>query len=251
MMPKIKIHPESDFQKMRAAGHFARRLLDHLEHYVGVGTNTYELNEIARNFILDKGAESALNGYMNYPADICTSLNDVVCHGIPSKMEVLQDGDILKIDVAPKFHGWFGDTCRVFRVGQLYTKTEYLCRVTYEALWLGIQQVKPGNFTGDIGHAIQTHVEHHGYSVVRDYTGHGVGEVLHGFPIINHIGKPGTGIELKKGMFFTIEPMVNAGSHEVKVLEDGWTVVTKDGSWSAQYEHSVGVTETGCEIFTL
>ena len=189
-------------------------------------------------------------GYRGYPKSICTSVNHVVCHGIPGE-RVLEEGDILNIDVTPIVDGWHGDSSRMYCVGKVGVKARKLCDVTYEVMMRGIAAVKPGATLGDIGHAIQDYVERHRCSVVRDFCGHGVGRVFHEPPNIMHFGRPGEGIQIKEGMIFTIEPMVNAGRWETKILADGWTAVTKDRSLSAQFEHTIGVTRDGCEIFTL
>jgi methionyl aminopeptidase len=246
----IKIHDAQGFEGMRRAGRLAAEALDFLTPHVVPGIATGELDKLCHDFIVARGATPAPLGYRGYPKSICTSINHVVCHGIPSDRR-LENGDILNIDVTTILDGWHGDTSRMFYVGEVGVKARRLCEVTYEAMMRGIATVKPGSTTGDIGHAIQTHAESHRYSVVRDFCGHGLGRIFHDAPNIVHAGKPGTGPILRPGMFFTVEPMINAGRFEVKILGDGWTAVTRDRSLSAQFEHSVGVTETGHEIFTL
>lgn len=254
MMPQynnsITIHTPDDFEGMRKAGHLAARTLDHIAPYVKAGVTTDELNDVCHTFILDHGAIPAPLNYKGFPKSICTSVNHVVCHGIPSAKK-LQNGDILNIDITVILDGWFGDTSRMFTIGKVPIKAQKLIDVTYEAMMRGIEIVRPGAHLGDIGHAIQSFVEPKGFSVVRDFCGHGLGRVFHAPPEVLHFGTPHTGLELQEGMFFTIEPMINAGRYEVKILQDGWTAVTRDKSLSAQFEHSLGVTATGVEIFTL
>lgn len=247
----IVIHRPEDFEGMRQAGKLAAETLDFITPYVKPGVTTETLDQLCHDFILSHGAKPAPLGYKGYPKSICTSLNHVVCHGIPSE-RVLQDGDILNIDVTVILHGWHGDTSRMFMVGKnIPLKALKLIEATYTALMRAIEVVKPGAHLGDVGYAIQSSVEPLGFSVVRDFIGHGLGRVFHMHPEVLHFGKPGEGIELRPGMFFTIEPMINAGRHEVKILPDRWTAVTRDKSLSAQFEHSLGVTETGCEVFTF
>ena len=247
----IKIHDEEAFAGMRAAGRLAAETLDYIVPFVVPGVTTGKLDQLCHQFILDHQAIPAPLGYRGYPKSICTSVNHVVCHGIPDERKVLRDGDIVNIDITVILAGWHGDTSRMFFVGNVGVKGRRLSDVTYEAMMRGIALVKPGATTGDIGHAIQSYVESQRCSVVRDFCGHGLGKVFHDAPNILHYGAPGSGVELKPGMFFTIEPMVNLGTWEVKVLSDGWTAVTKDRALSAQFEHSVGVTADGVEIFTL
>jgi methionyl aminopeptidase len=234
---------------MRRAGRLAAETLDFIGPHVQPGVTTGVLDRLCHEFIVDHGAIPAPLGYRGFPKSICTSVNHVVCHGIPGDKR-LEPGDILNIDVTTIMDGWHGDTSRMFVVGQAAVKARKLIDVTYEAMMRGIRVVRPGATVGDIGHAIQTYAENHRFSVVRDFCGHGLGKVFHDAPSILHYGKAGTGATLKSGMFFTIEPMINAGRFDVKVLPDGWTAVTKDRSLSAQFEHSIGVTETGYEIFT-
>ncbi|MFU8883673.1 MAG: type I methionyl aminopeptidase [Rhodobacterales bacterium] len=246
----IRIHETGDFAGMNRAGQVAAGILDELAPFVQPGVTTAELDRIIEDKVAQAGAKSATIGYKGYQHASCISLNHVVCHGIPGEKK-LKDGDILNIDVTVIVDGWFGDTSRMYAAGQLPRKAERLIEVTHDALMIGIEAVKPGNTFGDIGHAIQAYVEGHRMSVVRDFCGHGLGRVFHAPPNVLHYGRPGTGPVLEEGMFFTIEPMVNLGRPETKVLADDWTAVTRDKSLSAQFEHSVGVTATGCEIFTL
>jgi methionyl aminopeptidase len=246
----IRIHEPGDFAGMQRAGQVAATILDEIAAHVVPGITTGELDRIIEDKVAAAGAKSATIGYKGYQHASCISLNHVVCHGIPGDKK-LKDGDILNIDVTVIVDGWFGDTSRMFAAGNLPRKAERLIEVTHDALMLGIAAVKPGNTFGDIGHAIQSFVEAHRMSVVRDFCGHGLGRVFHAPPNVLHYGRPGTGPVLEEGMFFTIEPMVNLGRPETKVLADDWTAVTRDKSLSAQFEHSVGVTATGCEIFTL
>lgn len=248
---QIVIHGPEDFAGMRAAGRLAAETLDYLTPHVTAGRTTEELDRLAHDFILEHGAIPAPLNYRGFPKSICTSVNHVVCHGIPSDQKKLGEGDIINIDVTVILNGWHGDTSRMFYVGRPTVKARKLVEVTYHAMMRGIETVKPGATLGDIGYAIQSYVEAQRFSVVRDFCGHGLGRVFHDAPSILHYGRPGTGAVLEEGMFFTIEPMVNAGRFEVKLLEDGWTAVTRDRSLSAQFEHSIGVTADGYEIFTL
>ncbi|WP_272799176.1 MULTISPECIES: type I methionyl aminopeptidase [Sphingobium] len=245
----IKLYDESGFAGMRKAGRLAAEILDALVPHVVPGVTTGELDDIVRRMSLDGGGVPATLGYRGYTHSCCISLNNVICHGIPGDHR-LKDGDILNIDVTPLVDGWHGDTSRMFIVGDAAIKARRLVEVTYECLMLGIEQAKPGNHLGDIGYVIQRHAEKHRYGVVRDFCGHGLGRVFHDSPEVVHVGRPGTGPELRPGMFFTIEPMINIGKPGVKMMDDGWTAVTRDRTLSAQFEHSVGITETGCEIFT-
>ena len=245
----IRIHSAEDFDGMRKAGRLAAETLDFVTPHVRSGVTTGELDRLCHDFIRDHGAVPAPLNYKGYPKSICTSLNHVVCHGIPGDRS-LQDGDILNIDVTVILDGWHGDTSRMFPVGPVPVKATRLIDVTHECLERGIAAVRPGGTFGDIGHAIQTHAEARRYSVVRDFCGHGLGRVFHDEPNVMHFGTPGSGPEMREGMFFTIEPMINAGRHGVKILSDGWTAVTRDRSLSAQFEHTVAVTRTGHEVFT-
>ena len=246
----IRIYEPADFDGMYAAGKLAATILDEIAEHVFPGQSTGEIDRIIEDKVNAAGAKSATIGYKGYQHASCISVNHVVCHGIPGDKK-LKDGDILNIDVTVIVDGWFGDTSRMYVAGKLNRKSERLIDVTHEALLRGIAAVKPGNTFGDIGHAIQSFVESHRMSVVTDFCGHGLGRVFHAPPNVLHYGKPGTGPTLEPGMFFTIEPMVNLGRAETKTLSDDWTAVTRDKSLSAQFEHSVGVTEEGCAIFTL
>ena len=246
---QIRIHGADGFAGMRAAGKLAAECLDMLTPHVVPGAITDDLDRMAREFILDHGAIPACLFYRGYGKTVCISPNHVVCHGIPGE-RALREGDIVNIDVTAIVDGWHGDTSRMYGVGPVAPRAKRLIDVTYEAIQKGLDQVKPGAKTGDIGHAIQAYVESMRCSVVRDFCGHGLGKVFHDAPNILHFGQKGTGDTLRAGMFFTIEPMVNLGKHQVKLLSDGWTAVTRDKSLSAQCEHSIGVTETGYEIFT-
>ncbi|HWA00272.1 MAG TPA: type I methionyl aminopeptidase [Caulobacterales bacterium] len=246
---QIKLYGPEAFEGMRRAGRLAAECLDMLAPETKEGVSTRRLDDLAREFILDHGALPACLGYRGYRHTLCTSLNHVVCHGIPGEKQ-LREGDILNIDVTVIVDGWHGDTSRMYAVGQVARKARRLMDITYEGMMRGIAAVKPGATLGDIGHAVQSHAEAERTSVVREFCGHGVGLVFHDAPNILHYGRPGEGEELKPGMMFTVEPMLNLGAPGVKILNDGWTAVTKDKNLSAQYEHSVGVTETGVEIFT-
>ncbi len=246
----VKLHGPEGFAGMRAAGRLAAACLDMLVPYVKAGVTTQKLDDLAREFVFDNGATPACLFYRGYRHTICTSLNHVVCHGIPGT-RVLRDGDTVNIDVTVIVDGWHGDTSRMYAVGETRKRDRLLMDVTYEAMMLGINTVKPGATLGDIGYAIQLRAEAERFSIVRDFCGHGLGRVFHDAPNILHYGKPREGIALKAGMIFTVEPMVNAGGRDVKVLNDGWTAVTKDKQTTAQFEHSVGVTADGVEIFTL
>lgn len=247
---QIKLHGQEDFEGMRKAGRLAAEALDLLLPHVKPGVTTQQLDQIVFDFAMEQGAYPAPLDYRGYRKSICTSINHVVCHGIPDD-KALREGDIVNIDVTFIVDGWHGDTSRMFAVGEIARKAQRLIDVTYEALLRGIAVVKPGATTGDIGAAIQKYAEGERCSIVRDFCGHGLGRVFHDEPNILHYGVSGEGVVLRPGMFFTIEPMVNLGRAPVKILSDGWTAVTRDRSLSAQFEHSIGVTETGVEIFTL
>lgn len=246
----IRIHQTVDFAGMHKAGALAADILDRIAPLVVPGVTTEALDSQIEAWVVEAEATSATIGYRGYKHASCISINHVVCHGIPSDKK-LKDGDIVNIDVTVILDGWFGDTSRMFVAGTLPRKAERLIQVTHDALFKGIEVVKPGKTFGDIGHAIQTFVEAQRMSVVRDFCGHGLGQVFHAPPNVLHYGRPGTGPVLEEGMFFTIEPMVNLGRPETKVLSDDWTAVTRDKSLSAQFEHSIGVTADGFEIFTL
>ena len=247
---QVKVHGPEGFEGMRVAGKLAAECLDMLTPHVQPGVVTDELDRLAREFILDHGALPACLGYRGYTKTLCISPNHIVCHGIPGE-RTLREGDIANIDVTVIVDGWHGDHSRMYGVGAISPRANRLIEVTYEAIQKGLDAVKPGARTGDIGHSIQTYVEAQRCSVVRDFCGHGLGRVFHDSPNILHFGQKGTGELLRPGMFFTIEPMVNLGKYQVKLLSDGWTAVTRDKSLSAQCEHSVAVTETGYEIFTV
>ncbi|WP_407050567.1 type I methionyl aminopeptidase [Methyloraptor flagellatus] len=246
----IRLYGEEGFTGMRKAGRLVAECLDALCAVVKPGVTTDEIDAFVYRFALDHGALPATLNYRGYTKSVCTSINHVVCHGIPND-KPLRDGDIVNIDVTVILDGWHGDSSRMYAVGELKRAAERLLDVTYESLMRGIAAVRPGATTGDIGYAIQTYVEAERCSVVRDFCGHGLGLLFHDAPNILHYGRRGEGVELKPGMIFTIEPMVNLGRPHVKVLSDGWTAVTRDRSLSAQFEHAVGVTDTGCEVFTL
>src|SRR5260221_3221648 len=248
---RIKIHGADAFAGMRLAGRLAAETLDFITPYVKPGITTDELDRLCAGFIIDRGGISAPLNYRGFPRSICTSINHVVCHGIPGDRRLVE-GDILNIDVTPIFDGWHGDTSRMYRVGErMPLRARRRVDVRYEAMMKGMAAVRPGVRIGRIGHAIQSFAEAQRFWVVRDCCGHGVGRIFHEAPSILHFGSPNEGVVMREGMIFTIEPMINAGRWEVKILSDGWTAVTKDRSLSAQFEHSVGVTATGYEIFTL
>ncbi|ABF65201.1 methionine aminopeptidase, type I [Ruegeria sp. TM1040] len=246
----IRIYEQADFAGMHKAGALAAKILDDIAAHVFPSQTTGEIDRIITQMVEDAGATSATIGYKGYQHASCISINHVVCHGIPGDKK-LKDGDILNIDVTVIVDGWFGDTSRMYVAGKLPRKAERLIQITHDALMKGIEVVKPGNTFGDIGHAIQSYAESQRVSVVRDFCGHGLGQVFHAPPNVLHYGRPGTGPVLEEGMFFTIEPMLNLGRAETKVLADDWTAVTRDKSLSAQFEHSVGVTSDGVDIFTL
>ncbi len=246
---QIKLHNAEGFEGMRAVGRLAAKVLDELAPFVVAGTTTEALDEQALGMIRDLGAAPAPLNYRGFTKSICTSLNHIICHGIPGA-RVLRDGDILNIDVTLYYEGWHGDHSRMYAIGDVPVRAQKLMDVTYEAMMRGIEAVRPGATTGDIGHAIQSYAEAQRFSIVRDFCGHGLGQVFHDAPNILHYGTAGDGVMLEEGMFFTIEPMLNIGKPAAKILRDGWTAVTRDRSLSAQYEHSIGVTKTGYEIFT-
>jgi methionyl aminopeptidase len=247
---RITIHKPEDFAGMRRAGKLAAETLDMITAHVRPGISTGEIDKLCHDYMVERSAIPATLGYRGYTKSSCTSVNHVVCHGIPGD-RVLVDGDIINIDVTVILDGWHGDSSRMYVAGEASTKAKLLMDVTYEAMMKGIAAIRPGATLGDIGHAIQVHVEKHRFSVVRDFCGHGIGRHFHEPPNILHFGRPGEGPKLKPGMFFTVEPMVTAGRPEVKILDDGWTAVTRDRSLSAQFEHMVAVTDNGVEIFTL
>ena len=245
----ITIHTSEDFEGMRRAGRLAAEVLDMIAEHVQPGVTTEHLDDLCHAYMTERNSVPATLGYRGYPKSSCISINHVVCHGIPSEKK-LRDGDILNIDVTCILDGWYGDNSRMYVAGKLNRKAERLIQITHDALMIGIDQVKPGNTFGDIGAAIQRYAEAQRCSVVRDFCGHGLGRVFHSPPNVLHYGRWGTGPVLEEGMFFTIEPMLNLGRPETKVLADDWTAVTKDKSLSAQFEHSIGVTADGFELFT-
>jgi len=240
-----------EIEKMRQAGHLAAELLNHLEPMVKPGVSTLEINDEAERWTIAHGAKSGPLGYHGFPKSICTSINEVVCHGIPSAKQILKDGDIINIDVTPILDGYYGDTSKTFFVGTPSPLAKKLVEVTEECLRRGIAEVKPDAKIGDIGAAIQEYAESHGFSVVQDFVGHGVSNIFHTAPQVPHYGKRGKGKRIRPGMVFTIEPMINEGVWEVEVLADQWTAVTKDRKLSAQFEHTIAVTTDGVEILTL
>ncbi|MBD3883756.1 type I methionyl aminopeptidase [Phormidium tenue FACHB-886] len=248
---QIVLLSSREIEKMRQAGQFASALLDYLAPMVKSGVSTLELNDAAEAWTLKRGAKSAPLGYHGFPKSICTSINEVVCHGIPNAKQILKDGDIINIDVTPLVDGYHGDTSRTFFVGEPSPIARKLVEVTEECLWRGIRAVKPGAKIGDIGAAIQEYAEANGFSVVRDFVGHGVSRIFHTAPQVPHYGTHGKGKKIRPGMVFTIEPMINEGTWEVEVLADKWTAVTKDRKLSAQFEHTIAVTPDGVEVLTL
>ncbi len=247
----VSIKTAEEIEKMRVAGKLAADVLTMIEPHVQAGITTEELNQICHDYIVnEQQAIPAPLNYHGFPRSICTSVNHVICHGIPSEKK-LKDGDIINIDITVIKDGYHGDTSKMFQIGKTSILAQRLCRVARESMFEGIEMVKPGIRLGDIGYAIQTYAEKENFSVVREYCGHGIGQVFHEDPQVLHYGTPGTGLELKPGMTFTIEPMINAGKRHVRQLPDGWTVVTKDRSLSAQWEHTILVTDNGYEILTL
>ncbi len=247
----ITLLSSREIEKMRRAGQLAAELLDHLESMVKPGVSTLEINDEAERWTLEHGAKSAPLGYHGFPKSICTSINEVICHGIPNDKEILKDGDIINIDVTPILDGYHGDTSKTFFVGTPSNTAKRLVEVTEECLYRGIAAVKPAGKIGDIGAAIQEYAEAQGFSVVRDFVGHGVSNVFHTPPQIPHYGTRGKGKKIRPGMVFTIEPMINEGTWEAEVMADGWTALTKDRKLSAQFEHTLAVTDDGVEILTL
>lgn len=248
---QIVLLSSREIEKMRQAGQLAAQLLDYLEPLVKPGVSTLDLNNAAETWTQKHGAKSAPLGYHGFPKSICTSVNEVVCHGIPNAKQILKSGDIINIDVTPLLEGYHGDTSKTFWLGEPSPLARQLVEVTEECMMLGIAAVKPGARIGDIGAAIQEYAEAQGFSVVRDFVGHGVSRIFHTAPQIPHYGTRGKGKKMRPGMVFTIEPMINEGTYDVEVLADNWTAVTKDRKLSAQFEHTVAVTETGVEILTL
>ncbi|ROH85376.1 type I methionyl aminopeptidase [Pseudomethylobacillus aquaticus] len=252
----ISIKNQTDIEKMRVAGRLASEVLDYITPYVQPGVTTEKLDQLCHDYIVNvqKTIPAPLNyappGHTPYPKSICASVNHQICHGVPGE-KVLKQGDIVNLDITVIKDGYHGDTSRMFFVGEPSIQAKRLCEITYECMWLGIAKVKPGATLGDIGHAIQVYAEKSGFSVVREFCGHGIGKKFHEDPQVLHYGRPGTGLKLQAGMIFTIEPMINAGRRDIKQLNDGWTIVTKDHSLSAQWEHTVLVTEDGYEVLTV
>ena len=251
MSNSIPIYNKNDFEKMRQAGRLASHVLDQLYQLIQTGISTLEINDFCHDLIIKNKAMPAPLNYKGFPKSICTSVNHVVCHGIPNEKKILNNGDIVNVDVTVILDGWYGDSSRMFVAGKTNKKNLDLMKVTFECLNIGIKEAQPGKNLGDIGYRIQKYAESKKYSVVRDFCGHGIGKEFHTPPSVLHFGNLGEGPELKPGMFFTIEPMINLGDWKVKILNDGWTAVTKDKSLSAQFEHTIGITEDGNEIFTL
>jgi len=250
------IKTNEDIKKMRIAGRLASEVLDYITNFVRPNSTTEEIDRLCHEYMVNiqKTVPAPLNyappGHSPYPKSICTSVNNQICHGIPGE-RILKKGDVVNIDITVIKDGYHGDTSRMFYLGEPSIQAKRLCEITYESMWLGIKKVKPGNFLGDIGFAIQSHAEQNGFSVVREFCGHGIGKVFHEDPQVLHYGNPGQGLKLETGMIFTIEPMINAGKKEIKMLPDGWTVVTKDRSLSAQWEHTILVTEESYEVMTI
>jgi methionyl aminopeptidase len=252
----VSIKNQTEIEKMRVAGRLTSEVLDYIGPFVKAGVTTNELDKLCHDLIVDvqKGIPAPLNyapgGHKPYPKSICTSINHQICHGVPSD-KALKNGDIVNLDITVIKDGYHGDSSRMFYVGEPSIQAKRLCEVTYQAMWRGIRVVKAGAYLGDVGHAIQSFVEPMGYSVVREFCGHGIGAHFHEEPQVLHYGRPKTGLKLEAGMIFTIEPMINAGKKDITQLGDGWTVVTKDHSLSAQYEHTILVTDTGFEVLTV
>lgn len=251
MKKNLTIYPISEFGGLRKAGQLAAQTLDYITPFVVPGVSTGRLDSLLEEYMRDHGGVPATIGYHGYEKASCISPNHVICHGIPSNTKFLQNGDIINIDITVILDGWFGDTSRMYYVGRPSIKAKRLVETTYMTMMAGIEQCKPGNTMGDIGHAMQQLAREANYSVVMDFCGHGIGRVFHGLPNVLNYGVPGTGEKLVPGLVFTVEPMVNVGTHQALVLSDGWTAITKDRSLSAQFEHMLGITETGYEIFTL
>ena len=252
----VNLKNKEDIEKMRVSGKLASEVLDYITSFVKPNITTEELDRLCHDYMVSvqKTIPAPLNyappGHTPYPKSICTSVNNQICHGIPGE-KTLKKGDVINIDITVIKDGYHGDTSRMFYLGEPSIQAKRLCEITYESMWLGIKKVKPGNFLGDIGFAIQSHAEQNGFSVVREFCGHGIGKVFHEDPQVLHYGNPGQGLKLETGMIFTIEPMINAGKKEIKMLPDGWTVVTKDRSLSAQWEHTILVTEDSYEVMTI
>lgn len=251
-MSELTIKNTDELQIMRESGRKLAAVFAHLDQYMQVGISTMDINHLAERYIVDQlDARPASKGQYNYPYVLNTSVNQVVCHGIPSATQKLRSGDIVNVDITLEQGGFIADSSKMYLIGEVHPLARQLVDKTYQAMWKGIQAVKPGATLGDIGHAIQSYAERQGYSVVRDYCGHGIGREMHEEPQVLHVGQPGRGLVLKEGMTFTVEPMINQGQAKVKVKKDGWTVVTRDRKLSAQWEHTVAVTATGYEVLTL
>lgn len=251
-MNSIKLKSSAELDKMRRAGQLLTQVFTMLDDFVGEGVTTMEINNTVEDFIVNTlNSRPASKGQYDYPYSLNTSVNEVVCHGMPKANEKLKSGAIVNVDITLEHDGYIADSSKMYCIGEISPTARRLVKTTYDAMWAGIKAVKPGARLGDIGHAIQTHAQAAGYSVVREYCGHGIGQQMHEAPQVLHHGKPGTGIELQAGMVFTIEPMINQGDHRVKTLKDGWTVVTRDKKLSAQWEHTVAVTKEGFEVLTL
>lgn len=247
----IVIKSKEDVNTMKASCQLVADVLDYIEEYAVPGVNTLKINDLCHDFIVNRGAVPSPLNYKGYPKSICTSINNVVCHGIPNEKEILRDGDIINIDVSAYLNGFHGDASRTYLVGKCSRAARDLTLTTYEALWKGIEAIRPGGHFGDIGHAIQTFAEAKGYSIVREYCGHGIGRAFHEDPHVTHYGRKGSGERIKPGMVFTVEPMINQGKRDIDVLEDDWTAVTVDNKLSAQFEHTVAVWDDHLEILTL
>jgi methionyl aminopeptidase len=247
---RVIIKTDEQIEGIRRSSQLTCRILDAVSERIELGITTEQIDRWVHEMTVEHGATPAPLNYRGYPKSVCTSINEVICHGIPTPDRVLEDGDILNVDVTSILDGYYGDSSRMFLIGDVSEEARKLVEVTRECLYRGIDRVKPGAQLGDIGHAIQTHAEGHGYSVVRAFVGHGTGVEFHEPPDVPHYGRPGTGLTLRENMVFTIEPMINIGTHQVKILDDGWTSITKDRSLSAQWEHTLRVTEDGCEILT-
>lgn len=247
----IVIKSAQDIELMKPSCKLVSEVLDYIEQHIAPGVSTLKINDLCHEFIVSRGAIPSPLGYKGYPKSICTSINHVVCHGIPSDKEILKEGDIINVDVSAYLNSFHGDSSRTYMVGKCSRAARDLVQATYDALWKGIESVKPGGHFGDIGHAIQTFAESKGYSVVREYCGHGIGRNFHEDPHVTHYGRRGSGEKIKPGMVFTIEPMINQGKRDIDVLDDDWTAITVDGKLSAQFEHTVAVREDRLEILTL
>lgn len=247
----ISIKSSREIDLMRQTCSLASEVMEYIEPHIKIGVSTLELNDLCHQYIMEKGAYPSPLNYHGFPKSICTSLNEVICHGIPNKNDILRDGDILNIDITTYLNKFHGDTNKTFLIGNVSDEVKKLVEVTYQCMWEGIRQVKPGAHIGDIGAVIQEMAHDHGYSVVEEYCGHGIGREFHEEPQVVHVGKRGTGAEMKPGMTFTIEPMINLGQRHCRLLKDNWTVITKDGKQSAQFEHTILVTESGYDVLTL